>query len=130
MSRTIDADELEKQMTQYVNMLRVFRYLLVNSGYSVAEECLRMVQTAPTVDDVPVVHGRWMYEAHRENSNYRWNVTAVCSECCYEVKEVWAGFFPDIPDWIARDVALDSAKSVKLSNFCPNCGAKMDGKEE
>ena len=80
-------------------------------------------------DVAPVVHGRWVLEAHDERVNYRWSVTAECSECCDEKKEIWAGFFPNVPDWLARDVALESAKSVKLSNYCPNCGAKMDGTE-
>ena len=78
-------------------------------------------------DFQPVRHGRWILQANNERTNYRWNVTAECSECCDEKKEIWAGFFPNVPDWLARDVALESAKSVKLSNYCPNCGAKMDG---
>ena len=79
-----------------------------------------------TADVAPVVHGRWILEAHDERVNYRWNVTAECSECCDEQKEIWAGLFPNVPPSIARDVALISAESVKLSNYCPNCGAKMD----
>lgn len=78
-------------------------------------------------DDVaPVRHGLWILEAHDERVNYRWNVTAECSECCDERKEIWAGFFPSVPPSIARGAALVSAESVKLSNYCPNCGAKMD----
>ena len=80
-------------------------------------------------DVAPVVHGRWVLEAHDEKVNYRWNVTAECSECCDEQKEIWAGSFPSVPPSIARDVALVSAESVKLSNYCPNCGAKMEVKE-
>ena len=81
----------------------------------------------PAADVAPVMHGKWILEAHDERVNYRWNVTAECSECCDEHKEIWAGFFPNVPPSIARDVALISAESVKLSNYCPNCGAKMDG---
>ena len=81
----------------------------------------------PAADVSPVRHGRWLLQANNERTNYRWNVTAECSECCDEKKEIWAGFFPNVPDWLARDVALESAKSVKLSSYCPNCGAKMDG---
>lgn len=85
------------------------------------------IKNRPAADVAPVVHGRWILEAHDERVNYRWNVTAECSECCDEQKEIWAGFFPNVPSPIARDAALVSAESVKLSNYCPNCGAKMDG---
>ena len=87
----------------------------------------RAILDAPAADVVPVRHGRWLLEANKDKVNCRWNVTAECSNCCDEKKEIWAGFFPNVPDWLARDTALIDAKSVKLSNYCPNCGAKMDG---
>lgn len=84
------------------------------------------IKAIPSADVAPVRHGRWILQANNERTNYRWNVNAECSECCDEKKEIWAGFFPNVPDWLARDVALEGAKSVKLSNYCPNCGARMD----
>ena len=87
---------------------------------------IKDVDAIPAADVAPVRHGRWILEAHDERVNYRWNVTAECSECCDEQKEIWAGFFPSVPPSIARCAALVSAESVKLSNYCPNCGAKMD----
>ena len=80
----------------------------------------------PAADVAPVRHARRILEAHDERVNDRWNVTAECSECCDERKEIWAGFFPGVPSPIAKDVALASAESVKLSNYCPNCGCRMD----
>ena len=74
-----------------------------------------------------VVHGRWELTAHEEYSNYRWNVTAECSECHHNKGEIYAGFFTGFPKELARSLVLDCAKSVKLDNYCPNCGAKMDG---
>ena len=116
-------------MDKYIKKEEAIRALLNDApeqvGYSRedAADCIRYMDDA---DVVPVRHGRWILEAHDERVNYRWNVTAECSECCDERKEIWAGFFPGFPSPIAKDVALVSAESVKLSNYCPNCGAKMD----
>ena len=93
------------------------------------EQFAEDIEEIQTADVAPVRHGRWLLQANNERTNYRWNVTAECSECCDEKKEIWAGFFPNVPDWLARDVTLESAKSVKLSNYCPNCGARMDLEE-
>ena len=90
------------------------------------EQFAEDIEEIPTADVAPARHARWILEAHDERVNYRWNVTAECSECCNEKKEIWAGFFAYIVPSIARSVALTSAKRVKLSNYCPNCGAKMD----
>lgn len=116
-------------MAEYIEREAAIKSLLNDApeqvGYSRedAADCIRYMDAA---DVVPVRHGRWILQANNERTNYRWNVTAECSECCDEKKEIWAGFFPNVPDWLARDVALESAKSVKLSNYCPSCGCKMD----
>ena len=96
-------------------------------AFSALVECLK---NAPTVDAVEVVHGRWILTANEEYSNYRWNVTAECSECHHSKGEIYAGFFTGFPTDLAREVVLDNAEKVKLDNYCPNCGAKMDGGNE
>jgi hypothetical protein len=119
--RLIDANILE---TAFTNAKRSCKTDLMKSIYSVA---LKAVNDCPTVDAVEVVHGRWVLTANEEHSNYRWNVTAECSECHHSKGEIYAGFFSGFPKDLARDVVLDCAKNVKLDNYCPNCGAKMDG---
>lgn len=117
-------------MDEYIKRESAIKSLLNDSPEQVsysredAADCIRYMDAA---DVAPVRHGRWILEAHDERVNYRWNVTAECSECCDEQKEIWAGFFPSVPPSIARGAALVSAENVKLNNYCPNCGAKMDG---
>ena len=121
MPRYIDADLILPEMESKFDMQEL--YLPAHFQEFIVDEI-------PTADVAPVRHGRWIYEVHKENANFRWNVTAECSECCDNRKEIWGGFFPNVPDCIARDVALQSVKQIKLDNYCPHCGAKMDEKED
>ena len=122
------AEYIEREAT--VKLLRSLGSRDYRREKGTIQEAIKMVsfsEYTPAADVAEVRHGRWILEAHNERVNYRWNVTAECSECCDEKKEIYADFFPGVPDYLAKDVILDSAKSVKLSNFCPNCGAIMDG---
>lgn len=56
------------------------------------------VESAPTVDAVEVVHGRWI-----EQEKYTFGTMYDCSICGTRI--------------------LDNGHSW---NYCPNCGAKMD----
>ena len=60
---------------------------------------------AHTIDAVPVVHGRW----YRHNKKKHGDTCYHCSVC-----EKMA--FTDCWVW-------------ELTDYCPNCGAKMDGKD-
>lgn len=66
---------------------------------AVAEWLANIVRKAPTVDAMEVVHGRWILKEHP--APYGGYHLFHCSEC-------------DEPN--ARE-----------KNYCPNCGAKMDG---
>lgn len=121
MTRLIDADELVRKEIAFVGGPRSGGKILAMIHSAIRH----IVDNAPTVIAEPVRHGKWLIEAHKENANFRWNVTAKCSECDYDLGEIWAGFFPCIPDGIAEDVCFNSAKSVDVSNYCPHCGAKM-----
>ena len=59
-----------------------------------------IVQAMPTVDAVEVVHGRWIDNV--DENGFLCNAWLTCSVCRGQ-------------NW------------SKKPNYCPNCGAKMDG---
>lgn len=56
-----------------------------------------MLDDAPTVDAVEVVHGRWYYDGVVSVNAHCW----ICGE--------------QVPVWMMK------------YSYCPNCGARMDG---
>ena len=99
------------------NALDVIRFIPTGGELLTADErgwneCISFLQTnSKTIDAVEVVHGRWE------------NVT------------VEAYFVPTIEEKTKRDFPRCSkcheiqsiAAWTKPFNYCPNCGAKMDG---
>lgn len=79
--RLIDADALPKY-----------------TGYALsADEVAMAVENAPTIDAVPVRHGRWINEQWTKDTVL---IGVTCSNCM-----------------IVED---------RFYKYCPNCGAKMD----
>lgn len=115
--RVIDGDRLKKILMQKG----------IEKGYLKLSTVINEIELAPIVNAISVKSGHWILEAHNERVNCRWNVTAKCSKCEYEKGEIYVAFFPGVPDVIAKDIILDNAKSVKLDNYCPDCGLKLDG---
>ena len=75
------------------------------------ESVLEYVENLPAVDVAPVVHGRWLNK--KEWHLGRWVAWLECS-CCGE-----------------HDYNTEMYEMLPFgagpSNYCPNCGAKMDG---
>ena len=65
---------------------------------------MEIVASAPAADVAPVVHGRWVHEHISEG--YAW---VICSEC----------------EEVIHKILIN-----KRLNYCPNCGAKMDGVDD
>lgn len=73
--------------------------LIANDADSCKADYLReIIESVPAADVVPVVHGRW-----EQTEAPFMNECEDCSVCGY--RTVWGHRF----------------------NYCPNCGAKMDG---
>ena len=95
MPRYIDADKLNiKKATMWFDD--------PNDRRSVE----RMIREAPTVDAVPVVHGRWERIGIRDRKGLQ--IYPCCSAC---------GMV---------SAAYRSEWERGAWKFCPNCGAKMD----
>ena len=63
------------------------------------------INAIPTADVAPVVHGRWVHSRYEDCAEQFELVK--CSRCNHE--------------------AYAMAIYVRGGNYCPNCGAKMDG---
>jgi hypothetical protein len=71
-----------------------------------AHKIVDCIRSAPACDVVEVVHGEWVYKKEKDG--------CFCSVCDIEA-------LID-PNFIGRDFAME-----ELSDYCPHCGAKMDG---
>lgn len=107
--RLIDADALIKNnglesATKYGNKSAE----QLNRSYStmMLYEIEDMIDCAPTVDAEPVKHGRWI-----DDHDF-----AICSLCDRIIYDAYYEF---------RD-----KNDASFHNYCPYCGAKMDGGSE
>ena len=80
-----------------------FILALMDASLSSVDEdtILDLVDSVPIVDVAPVVHGRWIKDDFLSDDV---NNAEKCSQCGELI-----GWFGNLP------------------NYCPNCGAKMDG---
>jgi hypothetical protein len=75
------------------------------SGDTTADNIMRDIETIPTADVVEVKHGEWVEKDCITESNRGRTIHYVTNKCSVCGK------------WNGRH----------KSNYCPNCGAKMDG---
>lgn len=97
MARLIDADALLAS-----EIRRCGRIPTIGTGYINEKDFKSILAEAPTVDAVPVVHGRWVKDEERSKNHIEY--IYVCSAC--ENCEAWG--------------------AVEKTNYCPYCGAHMD----
>lgn len=93
--RLIDADAVYELHSNYPAFAR---------SYADLTDLRDILEDAPTIDAVPVVHGRWI---HTDMAAW-WFGKDECSECQYHD---------------------DERNDLSRLKYCPNCGAKMDGGE-
>lgn len=97
MSRYIDADKLVERLKFKRDTDNIDR-----NKYAGLECAIAQCNKAPTADVVEVRHGEWLHAGMFDDM-------AKCSVC---------GLI---------DHSLNEVYSRGTYNYCPNCGAKMDG---
>ena len=107
MARLIDADDFVEYLEKAKENAKILPRELREVLEGLYEEVIETIKKRPTVDAVEVVHGRWKPRPHHKfNSEgilIKYCDFYYCSECGTER--------PMVPPY----------------NYCPNCGAKMDG---
>lgn len=98
MANYFDCAALMGQLTS----AEMQRKLKQASGAEAYNEFLLLLNGAPVADVAPVVHGRWEYIPQTLNTLSQFR----CPFC----------------RWWSLDPSIDGAY-----NYCPNCGARMDG---
>lgn len=85
-------------MDEYISRHEAIR--AVQLSYGNYEATRKAIFELPAADVAPVQHGRWTMSSDRPD-------TIICS-CCDNAFDVWKA-------------------DIKRHNYCPNCGARMDG---
>ena len=105
MGRLIDADAPKEVIEDHVTSVSCCATVEQARGKTAFKhECLEDIDNAPTVDAVPVVHGKWEEKTY-EMDVYGQKVTTVTYYC----------------------TICGAEHAYGRENYCPNCGAKMDG---
>lgn len=104
--RLIDADALLKTYSKWISQLTSYDDEGDKRG---VETCVAVLKDAPTIDAEPVRHGRWEKQWDYDYMQY----FHFCSECG--------------KDALTKE---ETMHDEILSFYCPNCGAKMDAKED
>ena len=100
-------EEKQKELCPVGRYGRGYVYGSDREKYDAWDEIIDALENIPSADVAPVVHGRWISWEKAEN------------------------FIPS-PDRHECSVCHDAAQVLVngfelLSDYCPNCGAKMDG---
>lgn len=76
---------------------------------------LRLMKNAPTIDAGPVRRGRWVKMSDTDG------VYWACSECGEDI--------PRISHYNSQFDLFPRLESIDKTNYCPNCGVKMEEEE-
>ena len=120
---TSESDYYAVPREEYDLLLKRFRHLMESNFIASFDKYNPKTGTykrdiAEADDAEPVRHAKWVWD----NDAIDWNLGAwVCSECRHRNENIHAGM-PGINGGVWSNPYIWSG-----SNYCPNCGAKMEG---
>ena len=107
--KTVLIDEKQYVRKSYLRKMAMFEPQYTMDTGKDAETLLRLIEDAPFSDAAPVRHGRWVpfsYDGYADG--YPVYDEWECSECHF----------------------VCEGEGEPQLNYCPNCGAKLDGGEK
>lgn len=111
----------------------IMKVYVGTAGYKARErvfEAEEAVHRLPVADVAPVVHGRWIEHEETQEDAYSHH---KCSECnvnapfYYKMREDWDEGMDG--EWYSIGL-VDDGINEYLTDYCPNCGARMDGDDD
>lgn len=97
-NRLIDAIGYCKELYEEMNYPGRSEEFMMAIDVAIAD-----LSDAPTVDAVEVVHGKWIHTAIEDDD--------------------WGGTFHS---WTCSNCDFSTGQNPNGTNYCPNCGARMD----
>ena len=90
-------------MAEYIERESIYKILLMENPFGWNNDDLAVLfREAKAADVAPVVHSYWEHKITSDGENI-----GICHNCKYPVSWFW-----------------------EIAKYCPNCGAKMDEKED
>lgn len=125
----ISRAKLMDKIDQWANQVKGGIHPTDRIVWDVLEGVTDTIYDEEAIEAEPVRHGRWAWRedwGHSSISEPPELVDAywVCSACGTDLLQYLKSHFPDIPSY------TECSEEVPTLERCPNCGAKMDAKED
>lgn len=108
MAEYIEREHLKDKFNRYLNAPHVRGGYSIGQGMRVAiKSCIAMLDEEPPAEVEPVRHGRWII-SQEYNDIIGMDVTKCTCSVCGQYR-------------------LSATMLSQATDYCPNCGARMDG---